>query len=384
MSESTETQVLIVGAGPAGLTTACALAQAGVDVVIIDALASGANTSRAAVVHARTLEVLTSLDVTSRMMAEGVVVPTFTVRDGGAVLARLDFSGLPTPYPFTLMLPQSRTEALLEHRLAELGVTVRRPVTLQSIDTESELVMCGVMHDDGRAEVIRARFVVGADGSHSRVRDAADIRFEGSDYEQSFVLADVTLSWPLPADEVQLFLAQEGLVVVAPLPGGRHRIVATVDVAPEHPSSSDVQRLLDERGPRGSAVHDIAWSSRFRVAHRLASSYRSGAVFLVGDAAHVHSPAGGQGMNTGIQDATDLAATLAAVIDGSADAASLDGYETRRRPVAAGVVALTDRMTRVATIRSPRRRQLRNAAIRALTTIPPLRRALTMRIAELR
>ncbi|NQX28994.1 FAD-dependent monooxygenase [Microbacteriaceae bacterium VKM Ac-2854] len=378
-----EIDVLIVGAGPSGLSAACALADAGVRVAIIDAVETGANTSRAAVIHARTLEVLAALGVTERLLLEGVTVPRFTVRDGDALIARLDFSGLPTPYPFTLMLPQSRTEQLLEARLGELGVAVQRSASLQSLQHDGALVLSSVTRADGSTTIIRSRFVIGADGAHSRVREQLGIAFVGSDYQQSFVLADVVMQWPLPRDEVQLFFAENGLVVVAPLPGGRHRVVATVDEAPERPSQADIQAILSERAPSGTRVLDIAWTSRFRVSHRLASSYRSGPVFLIGDAAHVHSPAGGQGMNTGIQDAVDLAGTLAAVIHGAVGASALDGFENRRRPVAERVIALTDRMTRLATVRGPQRRHLRNGGLRLLLAIPQARRSLAMRIAEL-
>jgi 2-polyprenyl-6-methoxyphenol hydroxylase-like FAD-dependent oxidoreductase len=182
-----------------------------------------------------------------------------------------------------------------------------------------------------------------------------------------------------------LYFAHAGLVVVAPLPGGRHRIVATADAAAEHPDRDDIQALLDARGPkkRPARVTDVVWSSRFRVHHRLADHYREGRVFLAGDAAHVHSPAGGQGMNTGIQDAVALAGRLAGVLADGADERTLDGYEAQRRPVAADVVAFTDRMTRVATVDHSPVRRIRNAALRALNRIPAVRRNIALKLSEL-
>jgi 2-polyprenyl-6-methoxyphenol hydroxylase-like FAD-dependent oxidoreductase len=182
---------------------------------------------------------------------------------------------------------------------------------------------------------------------------------------------------------VQLFFSPAGLVVVAPLPGGRHRIVATVDRAPEHPTMQDVMNLLSERGPGEGAVRDLVWSSRFRLHHRVAKHYRRDSVFLAGDAAHVHSPVGGQGMNTGIQDAVDLASTLTAALQGKADEATLDGYEQRRRPIARQVVALTDRVTRLATARNGVVRGIRNMAISRALKVPRLQHSVTMQIAEL-
>ncbi|WP_158868158.1 FAD-dependent oxidoreductase [Leifsonia sp. AG29] len=375
-------EVLVVGAGPAGLTTAIELARRGVSVVVVDAAPRGANTSRAAVIHARTLEVLRQSAVTESLVGEGVIVPEFTLRDRDRVLGRVDFSGLPTPFPYTLMLPQSRTEEILRGRLDELGVRVRWGTRASAVVQSETAVRVRLSSAEGDTDV-DAAFVVGADGMRSTVREAAGIPFEGAQYPQSFVLGDVQLDWALPRNEVQLFLSPAGLAVVAPLPGGRHRIVATVDEAPDQPDAGFIQALLAVRGPRTGSVRDVVWSSRFRVHHRLASRYRNGRLLLVGDAAHVHSPAGGQGMNTGIQDAVDLAERLTAVFNGSPEA-SLDDYELRRRPVAAEVVRLTDRTTRVATLRNPAARAIRNGVMSAALEIPRVRRAVAMSLAELR
>jgi 2-polyprenyl-6-methoxyphenol hydroxylase-like FAD-dependent oxidoreductase len=176
------------------------------------------------------------------------------------------------------------------------------------------------------------------------------------------------------------------LVVVAPLPEGRHRIVATCDQAPEIPDADFVQALLDSRGPmlKGSWVRDVVWSSRFRLHHRVADRYRAGRVFLAGDAAHVHSPAGGQGMNTGIQDAMCLADALADVIAGRAGDSRLDRYETVRRPVAERVVGFTDRMTRMATLHTARRCRVRNAVLSRIAGIPAVRRGIAMTLSGLK
>src|SRR4051794_25636228 len=375
--------VVVVGAGPTGLTLACTLRAANLNVLVLDKVAEGANTSRAAVIHARTLEDLDELDVTPRLVAEGVVVPIFTVRDRRRVLARLNFSDLPTPYPYTLMLPQSRTEAVLAERLLELDGQVHRPWTVTGVNVTATGATVTATHAEGVTETVQARYVVGADGLNSVVRTSAGIGFSGDSYDASFVLADIHLDWPLPPDEVQLFLAPAGLVVVAPLPGGRHRIVATLDEAPESPSISLIQALLDECGPGGSHVSDVAWSSRFRVHHRVADTYRRGPLFLAGDAAHVHSPAGGQGMNTGIQDAVDLGHTLVDVVSSQAGDTALDGYQQRRRPVAQQVVQLTDRATRMATIQGPVGRKVRNLAMILASKIPAVQRRMAMQIAEL-
>jgi 2-polyprenyl-6-methoxyphenol hydroxylase-like FAD-dependent oxidoreductase len=374
-----DTDVLVVGAGPTGLTLAISLIARGIDVTVVDALAAGGNTSRAAAVNARTLEVLTDLDVARRMVKEGLHAPRFTIRDRSRTLMPIDFSVLPTDYPFTLMLSQADTERLLLERLTELGGDVIRPKTLTRLTQDPDGVTA--VFDDG--ETVRAAYVAGADGMHSVVRGQAGIGFDGGALPESFTLADVRLSGQAPDDEVILFYAKAGLTVVAPLPGGIHRIVAPTAEAPEVPSVEFVQRLLDTRGfgPRQTVVTDLLWGSRFRIHHRVADTYRAGRLVLAGDAAHVHSPAGGQGMNLGIQDAVALADALAqALQDGSG--APLDAYSAARKPIAQQVLALTGRLTTLATL--PRAaRPVRNLGMRVASQVPAVRRDLAWRLSGL-
>jgi len=374
-----DTDVLVIGAGPSGLTLAASLVKQGVATTVVDRQAAGANTSRAAVVNARTLEVLDDLDVARRLVKEGIHAPRFTIRDGRRTLIPVDFSVLPTDYPYSLMVPQATTERLLLERLTELGGTVLRPKTLASLIQDADGVTA--TFDDG--ELIRARYVVGADGMHSIVREQAGIGFEGGAYQESFTLADVRLRGEAPPDEVILFWAKAGLTVVAPLPGDIYRIVAPVADAPEEPSAAFVQQLLDERGLGAGrmVVTDVVWGSRFRIHHRVADTYRAGRLLLAGDAAHVHSPAGGQGMNLGIQDGGALAGALAAVLAGASDNV-LDEYNATRRPIAHQVVEMTDRLTRLATL--PRAaRPIRNTAIGLIGRVPSVQRALAMRLSGL-
>jgi 2-polyprenyl-6-methoxyphenol hydroxylase-like FAD-dependent oxidoreductase len=374
-----DTDVLVVGAGPSGLTLAASLVKKGVATTAVDRQAAGANTSRAAVVNARTLEVLENLDVSRRLVKEGVQAPRFAIRDGRRTLIPVDFSVLPTDYPYSLMIPQATTERLLLERLTELGGSVIRPKTLTSVAQDADGVTA--TFDDG--DVIRARYVVGADGIHSTVREQAGIGFEGGAYHESFGLADVRLRGEAPADEVILFWAKAGLTVVAPLPGDIHRIVAPVADAPEKPSAAFIQQILDERGLGAGrmVVTDVIWGSRFRIHHRVADTFRAGRLLLAGDAAHVHSPAGGQGMNLGIQDGVALADALARVLAGEPDSV-LDEYSAARRPIAQQVVEMTDRLTRLATL--PRAaRPIRNTAIGVAGRIPAVQHALAMRLSGL-
>ena len=372
-----DTDVLIVGAGPTGLTLAASLLVKGIDVTLVDRQTEGANTSRAAGVNARTLEVLDRLDVTRRLVKEGIEAPRFTIRDGAKVLLPIDFSGLQTEYPFTLLVPQSTTERLLLDRVRELGGDVTRPRILTTLAQDDD----GVTATFTDGDVVRAKYVVGADGMHSTVREQAGIGFSGGSYEHSFVLADARLAGDAPTDEVRLFWASEGLTVVAPLPNGDFRVVAPVDDAPEHPSVAFVQGLLDARGPGNITVTDVTWGSRFRIHHRVADAYRAGRILIAGDAAHVHSPAGGQGMNLGIQDAVALGDALAAVFNGGPDSL-LDDYSATRRPIAQQVVKLTDRLTKLATL--PRAlRPVRNVFLGIVGRIPAARRALAARLSGL-
>jgi 2-polyprenyl-6-methoxyphenol hydroxylase-like FAD-dependent oxidoreductase len=374
-----DTDVLVVGAGPTGLTLAASLLRREGDVIVVDRETAGANTSRAAAVNARTHEVLEDIDVSRRLVKSGLIAPRFTMRQGARTLIPIDFSGLPTKYPYTLMISQATTEALLVERLAELGGEVLRPKALTGLSQDRDGVTA--TFDDG--DSIRARFVVGCDGAHSTVREQAGIGFAGGEYAESFTLADVRLAGEAPDDEVILFYAMNGLNVLAPLPGGIHRIVAPSAHAPEVLSAEFIQDIMDTRGfgPGRSVVTELVWGSRFRIHHRVADTYRAGRLLLAGDAAHVHSPAGGQGMILGIQDAVALADALRDALPGGSVAA-LDAYSASRRPIAREVLATTGRLTRLATL--PRAvRPARNGLMRVAAQIPAVRSQLAWRLSGL-
>jgi 2-polyprenyl-6-methoxyphenol hydroxylase-like FAD-dependent oxidoreductase len=337
MTERTE--VLIVGAGPTGLTAAVRLAQLGIPHVVLDARDGPTETSNAALVHASTIELLAELGIGDELVAAGRRIDHIIMVDRGRPLVRLGFGGLPTRYPFALGVPQNITEALLLKRLADLGGEVRR-------GRRVELATCGV----------DARYVIGADGSHSTIRESAGIAFRGATYESSFVLADIALHTEF--DEATINLSPDGVTVLAQLPSGTYRVVATVAEAPPTPDRSFIEDLLRRRGIPAQTQEEPVWSSRFRIHHRVADRFRTGSIFLAGDAAHVHSPAAGQGMNTGIADAFDLATRLAA-----GRPSALDGYEAQRRVAALEVVRFTDRMTRMAMLRNPIARTARRLVL---------------------
>jgi 2-polyprenyl-6-methoxyphenol hydroxylase-like FAD-dependent oxidoreductase len=378
-----EYMVVIVGAGPTGLALGAELKRLGISSLILDRLEAGSNTSRAAVVHARTLEVLEPLGVTPELLEEGIVVPTFRVRDRNRILTSISFRDLDTKYPFTLMCPQNRTEAVLLRRLQALGGAVQRPCDVVTVrPSESDVEVQFKSGEELRT--VHTQWLVGCDGMHSVVREQTAIPFIGGDYKESFVLADVEMDWPLDRQEVSLFFSDKGLVVVAPLPGNQFRIVATMKEAPAEPSISDLQHIFEERGPENAAIaiRRIVWASRFHLEHRVAKVLREGRILLAGDAAHVHSPAGGQGMNTGIQDAAALASALQETLQQGNDTA-LNSWQEKRLAIAHSVVTMTDRMTRMATASSYGVKLLRNAVLSIVGQMPFAQHALAEKLSEL-
>jgi 2-polyprenyl-6-methoxyphenol hydroxylase-like FAD-dependent oxidoreductase len=368
--------VLIVGAGPAGLTTAIGLATLGVNFAIVDALPEAQNTSRAAVIHAATLETLQRLGAAEQMLAQGIKTPDFKVRDRDRVLLGASFAELPVAMPFALMIPQDETEAILTQRLQQLGHRVLRPRRVSGLIRTQEGVRASI-HGPAGEQNISARLVVGADGERSLVREAAGISFPGKTYG-SFLLADVHMDWPIDAREVSLFFAGEGTLVVAPMSRSRFRVVAQLRDAPPQPSVADVQRVIDSRGPsNGVRVNEVIWGSRFQVHHKLADRFRDGPFLLVGDAAHVHSPAGGQGMNLGVRDAEVLAAAIGDYLQRPGN--QLEEYSAQRRAAARQVLDRTDRLTKVATLGPPALRWIRDRVLKAASRSSLVRR----RIAEM-
>jgi 2-polyprenyl-6-methoxyphenol hydroxylase-like FAD-dependent oxidoreductase len=351
-------QVVVVGAGPVGLAVAAGLRLHGREVVVVDKQAEGSNTSRACVIHPRTLEMLDKIGVTKRLVDLGLELEDFAIRTGDRKLIPVGFEDLPTDYPFITMIPQSVTEQVLLERLEELGGTVLRPYAATGVTQTAD--GAEVTLDSG--DVIKAKYVVAADGMNSTIRELAGLRMPGNTLQLSCSLVDVRVDGGLPVDEVALYFASAGLLVVAPLPDGSFRLVAEVHDAPEHPDLAYAQKLLAARGPRKAhpKVTEVVWGSRFRIHERVADAYRAGRVVLAGDAAHTHSPAGGQGMNLGLRDAVTLADALSAALDG--DESDLDAYAVNSRAEAVRVITLAHRLTRLANVPRPVR-PVRNAVL---------------------
>jgi 2-polyprenyl-6-methoxyphenol hydroxylase-like FAD-dependent oxidoreductase len=363
-----ETDVLVVGAGPTGLVMATELAARGVSGRIIDRAPVRSERSRALVVQARSLELLQKMGVADELVARGRRTIKATPFVEGRPAANLEFGDIgvdDTPYPFLLFVSQAETERVLEKHLESLGAKVERPVELLSFEGDAEGVSARLRHGDGRQETARVRYLVGADGAHSTVRHTLGLSFKGDAYPQDFVLADTEIDWSGEDDRLYFFLSRKGLIAVFPLAGpSTYRLIATrAEDAPldaGDPTLEEVQQLATELCPLPVRLYDPSWLARFRLHHRGVDSYRAGQAFVAGDAAHIHSPAGGQGMNTGIQDSYNLAWKLTLVIEGHAPDSFLDSYHEERHPIGQRLLRTTDRMFNVAATHNPLAIELRN------------------------
>ena len=380
--------VLIIGSGPVGLTLALELARYGVAVRIIDRMTARSDTSRAIGIWPRTLELLDRQGVSRDLVARGNRVTAANIHSGSRPIARLDLGELASPYPFLLMLPQSDTEAILERHLDAAGIRTETDVSLASFVQDATGVSATLRRNDGSEDVAHFAWMVGCDGAHSTVRHALGLSFDGDTMEGVSLLADCRLTGvPFPPNEMVTYWHGEGPLLLLPLAADRYRVIAGQrpgrEALSEAPDAAAVQAILDRRGPGGMTVTELIWSNVFRINERQVPRYRDGRVFLAGDAAHIHSPAGAQGMNTGMQDAVNLAWKLALVCRGMAGAALLDSYDAERRPVGAAVIAASGRLTRAAEIVNPIGRMLRDGLAHLLLGLGPVHRALEASMAEI-
>lgn len=342
-------KILIAGAGPTGLTLAIWLTMQGVPVRIVDEHSGPGQESRAMVVHARTLELYRQLGLAERVVKAGHPATRMQFWAQGRPRAALSFGDIGsdlTPYPFVLVFPQDRHEQLLVQRLGELGVTVERDTALTGFTDTGDHVIAQLRKADGGEEKVSTPYLVGCDGARSIVRHQLGTDFEGGTYAHLFYVADVEARLPGAAGEAQFALDGGDFLAVFPYDDrGLVRLIGTV--RDERADRSAELRFDDVRQDAlrslGIGISKVNWFSTYHVHHRIASRFRIGRCFLAGDAAHVHSPAGGQGMNTGIADAANLAWKLAAVLHGRAGARILDSYETERQAFARKLVETTDR-----------------------------------------
>jgi 2-polyprenyl-6-methoxyphenol hydroxylase-like FAD-dependent oxidoreductase len=361
--------VVIVGAGPTGLILAAELALAGVRCLVLERRSGPRDDSRAICLHARSMEMLDLRGQAAIFVGAGLAVPSFPLGPRGA---KIGFAALDSDFPYMLDMPQSQIERLLLARATKLGAEVRWSATVTGVRQDDAAVV--VTLADGSQE--RASYVIGCDGVRSFVRDAAAIPFPGIHNPGSVILADLRLGG-LPMDAAYGDLSANGMLLVFPFRDGTCRVVlydfARADVPVTEPVPlAEVSGGLRRVVGQDFGAHDLNWSGRYRSESRQAAAYRAGRVLLAGDAAHAHSPAGAQGMNTGLQDAVNLGWKLAAVLGGWGPEWLLDSYHAERHPVGAAVLALTGRQFRLNTVRSPAGRALRWAVHRLIVPLPPV------------
>jgi 2-polyprenyl-6-methoxyphenol hydroxylase-like FAD-dependent oxidoreductase len=382
-----KSQVLIVGAGPVGLTMAAELARYGVSVRIIDKAAARTDKSKALVLWSRTLELLDRSGCCEAFVAAGHRVEAANIIAGDKPIGHIDFATAKSPYRYALMLPQSDTERLLEAHLNGLQVAVERRVEAISFTADETGVSTLMRHADGREEKLEADWLIGCDGAHSTVRHGLNLPFAGDTLQSDWILADVHLhGYPFPPSEMATYWHEDGVIVAFPITPERFRIIADLGrsegAVPSDPTLDQVQAIIDRRGPGGMTVSDPIWLSAFRINERKVHDYRSGRVFLAGDAAHVHSPAGGQGMNTGMQDAFNLAWKLALVCRNCASERLLESYSVERSAIGDQVLEAAGRLTRVATLRNHSAQVVRNLIGRVFLGLAPFRNAMVDTMTE--
>ncbi|GAA2760751.1 FAD-dependent oxidoreductase [Actinopolymorpha rutila] len=391
---TSDVDVVIVGAGPTGLAVACGLLAGGVSVRVLDKTQGPATTSRAVGLQPRGTEVLDHLGALGDLADRSVRIGRIAIHVGGSRAGTLEV-GRQTPLVTRpgLLVSQAEVEAALRTRLGDLGGSVEWGQELADVtqDPEGVIVTTGGRSDaSAPQEKVRTSWVVGCDGAHSQVRKLAGVGFPGVALIERFLLADVHADLPIPRDEVAVWLRADQMLGAFPLPGNDlWRLMAPAEPFPTVATGDEVVSALlaswcEHTGLDAPTVRDVAWTSTFRVHRRLADRYRQRRILLAGDAAHIHSPLGGQGMNTGLGDAENLAWKLALVARGRADATLLDTYEEERRPIASEVLGSTSAMTRVVLGDSAPARLIRDGVFVPLLRRPSVQRLIWEQASQLK
>jgi 2-polyprenyl-6-methoxyphenol hydroxylase-like FAD-dependent oxidoreductase len=392
---SLETFVLIVGAGPVGLAMGTILRRHGVAVEIIERSDGPTTHSKAIGVHARTLESMHSLGLTEKLISAGNPMSAFRLVDRQRLIMRSGFRAIDSAYPFVLGLPQSQTERLLLEAFTALGGHVRWQTHLTAIESSGSVGENGqkakacFRDASGNESICHADWIVGADGSRSSVREMVGIAFPGGDYGRAFVLGDVELDWAGPRHELQFHFSKGGYLLIVPMPEGLFRVIAQTDLSyadfqrRERPEATleELQAIVDRNGPGGIRVHSPRWLTCAPFYFRTAERFRKGRVFLAGDAAHLFSPLGAQGLNAGFQDAFNLGWKLGFVGRGFASETVLDSYEDERRPIVDLLAKVTAKTTRFITTTSPLLRLARRHATAFMDKTPLVQKRLPQLLA---
>src|SRR5579885_81469 len=342
--------VLIVGAGPTGLMAACELARHGIPFRIIDKKAEPTLASNASWIQTRTIELFDLAGLSSRFLRISQNCKAINLYSRGEQIVKIPLDLIKSTYPFVTMLPQSDTENLLISRLSEFGKQVERELELVDIQQQDNKVVSTIKRPNGRQEEIISHWLIACDGANSTVRNKCKIYFPGEDLREQFIVADAEIDSLTSKNEIHMFFDQNTVFFAFPLGGNRYRISANLNMRYPRKIFSEVEiiELAQERAHGAYYVKKVAWISPFWIHSKVVSNLRDGSIFLAGDAAHTLSPASGQGMNTGLQDAINLAWKLALVINGKAVPSLLDTYQEERHPVISDVVDLNEKYTKFA------------------------------------
>jgi 2-polyprenyl-6-methoxyphenol hydroxylase-like FAD-dependent oxidoreductase len=352
MKTTIKTDVIIVGAGPTGLSLACQLIRYGIDFIVVEKKEDVTPFSKAVGVHARTLEIYEQLGLSERAVAEGTIAAKARFIEGGKIRGEVDLANVGkglSSYPYMLVLEQSKNERMLYDYVLAHGEDVRWQSELAGLKQDESGVVAEIKSAAGETQIVEAKYLVACDGAKSPVRHLLDLKFEGNTFERMFYVADARIDWEFSHDALQVCLAKHSIVAFFPMPGeNRYRILGSF---PEEFAKDEGDILYEEIEARIKSeagleldISEVNWFSTYKVHTRHVENFRKGRCFLAGDSAHVHTPAGGQGMNTGIQDAYNLAWKLAFVLKGKADEKILDSYNAERLENAENLLNSTDRM----------------------------------------
>ncbi|WP_428551514.1 FAD-dependent monooxygenase [Reyranella sp.] len=364
------------------------LVRRGIGVRIVDKAPARTDKSKALVLWSRTLELLDDAGYVKGFLSAGMQAHGATISTGREIVANVSLDSIDSRYPYALMIPQSETERVLDEHLVARGVTVERPVELTKFTDTGSGIEATLKKASGETETVSADWLIGCDGAHSSVRHGLGFAFEGSTLQSDWALADGFIAGLEPKDRLHIFWHRDGILAFFPIVGDRWRVIGDLGAAEGEshradPTLEEIQALLSHRSGRDLVMTNPYWLACFRINERKVKDYRKGRVFLAGDAAHIHSPAGGQGMNTGMQDAFNLAWKLSLVIQGSARPALLDSYSPERSAVGDRVLRNAGRLTEAAIARNPIVQGVRNTIVRFATSFPLIQHKIADQLSEM-
>ncbi|KTD18620.1 FAD dependent oxidoreductase [Legionella lansingensis] len=377
--------VLVVGAGPVGLFCANELHRHGLRCRIVDKKSELSDKSKALAIHIRSLDVMEDCGFIDEILSQGSQILGAIVKSQGEILADVTFAHVEASRHFLIDLPQDKTERILNQGLVNKGLRVEWQTELLSVEQSHDGVTALLKHHDGNTEKFNVSWVIACDGSHSTLRELVGAQFTGESYKQTWWLADLLIDWSLPKNKMVMYISEQGPVACFPIGESRYRLVMTAEekISYVEPTIADIQRVFTVRTGEKATLSDPIWITQFGIAHRQIDNYRYNRIFFAGDAAHVHSPMGGQGLNTGMQDIYNLVWKLALVEKFSAPTTLLDSYHLERHPIGEQVLKKTDVMTKMILIRHPLLIALRNKFFRFLTSFDFVKKYITTDLAEL-